>query len=104
MTDPLIDKQLAEIRKRVDAVVAAGEVPLQEDVEKLLEGLAVGVERLEARNKELEDLFHLQQSRMGEAVELWRRSTGRDDATPPLGDLLTFLLREIEELRTRPAQ
>lgn len=59
---------------------------------------------LEARAKQLEDADHLRQSRMGEAVEYWRRSTGRDDATPPLGDLLAFLLREIEELRTRLAQ
>ena len=63
------------------------------DVPKLLDD----DERVRARNKELEDLFHLQQSRMTEAVEFWRKSTGRDDATPSLGDLLAFLLREIEE-------
>lgn len=53
-----------------------------------------------ARNKELEDADHLRQSRMGEAVEFWRMSTGRDDVTPPLGDLLAWLMKELQGRRS----
>lgn len=83
MTDPLTDNQLAEIRKLLDEVerLRVGQV----DDDKAYHQLA-------SRNKELEDLFHLQQSRMGEAVEFWRKETGRKDDTPSLGDLLEFLL------------
>ena len=59
--------------------------------------IVAGVRRQQARVKELEELFSLQRSRMDEAVGFWRGQTGRFKDTPSLGDLLAFLLKEIEE-------
>lgn len=73
-TDAAMDATMAEVRRRLARLT-----------------------ELESRNKDLEDLFHLQQSHMGEAVEFWRRQTGRHDVTPDLGGLLAFLLKEIDE-------
>lgn len=99
MADPLTDNQLAEVRERINAALAAGVRPSLADSHALCDAIEANAERLGARVKELEDAAHLCQSRMGEAVEFWRRQTGAgdEDHSPGLGDLLAFLLREIED-------
>lgn len=57
-----------------------------------------GRKRAEARAEELERLFALQQTRMGEATEAWREATGKHDVLPDLGDLLAWLLSTRETL------
>lgn len=41
---------------------------------------------------ELNALFDLQQTRMTEAIKLWRAGTGRHEVSPDLGDLLAWLM------------
>ncbi len=49
-------------------------------------------------NKEIQALFDLQHTRMKEATRLWQDATGKHDILPDLGDLLTWLLDEIDRL------
>jgi len=48
---------------------------------------------------ELWRLFDLQQTRMGEATKRWRKATGKHETLPDLGDLLQWLIDEIDRLR-----
>jgi hypothetical protein len=52
----------------------------------------VEYEKVLARNDDLEAIFQLQWTRMGEATKLWQEETGRDDTWPDLGDLLEWLM------------
>ena len=60
----------------------------------------------EAEAAELHALFALQQTRMTEAVEAWRKATGKYGFLPDLGDLLAWLMdrpaaleAQVRELR-----
>jgi hypothetical protein len=57
------------------------------------------IAQLEARVAELESLFELQHTRDQEAVAMWRAGTGRHDVLPDLGDLLAWLMSEIEKYK-----
>ncbi len=57
------------------------------------------IAQLEADCAELQQLFDLQYTRMGEATKFWREATGRHDVMPDLGDLLAWLVDEIKRLR-----
>jgi len=49
------------------------------------------------KNTELNRLFDLQQTRMNEAVAMWRKATGKEDTIPDLGDLLEWLMGVIKQ-------
>lgn len=53
------------------------------------------VERRGERIAELEDLFDLQQTRMGKATDMWRAANpGNELMSPDLGRLLEWLMKE----------
>ena len=62
-------------------------------------------ERDEARAdaKELQDLFSLQQTRMGEATKRWQDATGEHNVLPDLGELLAWLMSGWDEARAQLA-
>lgn len=57
-------------------------------------------ERDEARtdNAELNRLFELQWTRVGEATKLWQAATGRHDTLPDLGELVEWLIKRGDEV------
>ena len=55
--------------------------------------------RLKEENTELNRLFELQHTRVGEATRLWQEAHGKPDVLPDLGDLVGWLLAEIERLK-----
>ena len=46
--------------------------------------------------EQLQAVFDLQQTRMGEATKLWQQATGEHDTLPDLGVLLDWLMGEIK--------
>ena len=63
------------------------------DIERLVNRAV----RVEDEVKELQAVFDLQQTRMGEATKLWQQATGEHDTLPDLGVLLDWLMGEIKK-------
>lgn len=56
---------------------------------------AAAVASLRDGYAELQRLFDLQHSRVGEATELWQKATGKEGVLPDLGELVKWLLDKI---------
>ena len=54
--------------------------------------------------KELQAVFDLQQTRMGKGTKMWRIATGKNDVLPDLGDLLDWLMDQIEKAEAANAK
>lgn len=50
------------------------------------------IDELSADNAEMNALFELQHTRVGEATELWRNAHNQPDVLPDLGKLVEWLL------------
>lgn len=60
---------------------------------------------LREENIDLNKLFDLQYTRMGEAVAVWRaHNPGNERVVPDLGNLLTWMLGYIRELQVALAE
>jgi len=53
-------------------------------------------EEAEAENKELNALFDLQRTRTTKAKAMWQKATGKKETFPDLGELLEWLMWELE--------
>lgn len=93
---PAGDWSLDETRARAKAGVSwePGSVPSH--VSSALGAAMIDRRHLLAEVDELQALFDLQWTRMGEATELWRAAhPGKELVMPDLGDLLTWLMAQI---------
>ena len=54
------------------------------------------INRLTEDNEELNQLFDLQRKRMQEADKRWQEATGKHDVWPDLGDLLDWLMENMD--------
>ena len=51
-------------------------------------------------NGVINHLFDLQQTRMKEAVAMWREATGKQDTIPDLGTLLKWIINQLKKCRS----
>jgi hypothetical protein len=88
---------IAEIRRlqeSIASVCADAEIVgyYGEDLDSAAQCFLERIEEQDRKIAEYDQIFALQQSRMGEATKLWQEATGKHDILPDLGDLLGFLM------------
>ena len=61
-----------------------------------IETLKKELEKCRAENNELNALFDMQHTRIQKAQHLWQKATGKKETFPDLGELLEWLMWELE--------
>ena len=92
-----IDKRIEKIEKGTPVYDCQGIIVcyIENDADKAW--LIDSYKKCREKNTELNRLFDLQQTRMNEAVAMWRKATGKEDTIPDLGDLLEWLMGVIKQ-------
>lgn len=69
-----------------------------------INGLECHLRQAKERGTELDNLFDIQQTRMGEATKLWQEATGETETLPDLGELLDWLMERGTDAEAKVKQ